>query len=89
MVAAGLGVSIVPAMAARVHSDARQVFMPIADVPLEREIVVAWRRDREHSSLARAFVEILRDELRGQSRGARPTKQPKPSGRTGKSRNNR
>src|SRR5471030_718889 len=64
MVAAGLGVSIVPAMAARAHTDARQVFMPIEDVPLEREIVVAWRRDREHSPLARAFVEILRDELR-------------------------
>ena len=72
MVAAGLGVSIVPAMAARMHTDARLVFLPIEGVLLEREIVVAWRRNRGRSPLALAFAGILRDELRAQSRRARP-----------------
>jgi LysR family hydrogen peroxide-inducible transcriptional activator len=89
MVAAGLGVSIVPAMAAHSHADVRHVFLPIEDVPLEREIVVAWRRDRAHSPLALAFVEILRDELRAVSRRGRTQKQVKSSGRVRKSRNNR
>jgi LysR family hydrogen peroxide-inducible transcriptional activator len=89
MVAAGLGVSIVPAMAAHAHADARQVFLPIEDVPLEREIVVAWRRDRAHSPLARAFVGILRDELRALTRRGRPQERAKPSEPRGKSRNNR
>jgi LysR family hydrogen peroxide-inducible transcriptional activator len=89
MVAAGLGVSIVPAMAAHTHADVRHVFLPIQDVPLEREIVVAWRRDRAHSPLALAFAGILRDELRAVSRREHSRKQVKSSGRTGKSRNNR
>jgi LysR family hydrogen peroxide-inducible transcriptional activator len=89
MVAAGLGVSIVPAMAARTHSDARHVFVPIEDVPLAREIVVAWRRDRAHSPLARAFVEILRDELHSHSRRVRPQARAKSSSRTPGPRNNR
>ncbi len=63
MVAAGIGVSIVPAMAARAYTDARHVFVPIDGMPLEREIVVAWRRDRTRSPLAKAFVEMIRRQL--------------------------
>ncbi len=65
MVAAGVGVSIVPAMATRAFSDARHVFVPLDGVTLDREIVVAWRRDRTRSPLARAFVDLVRAELVG------------------------
>lgn len=72
MVSAGVGVSIVPAMAAPAHADPRHVLVPLEDVPLEREIVVAWRRDRGRSPLARAFASIARDQLLSQGRLARP-----------------
>ncbi len=70
MVDAGVGVSIVPAMAARAFSDARHVCVPLDGVTLEREIIVAWRRDRTRSPLARAFVDLVRAELLDYSRDA-------------------
>ena len=72
MVASGLGVSIVPAMARDAHADARHELVAIRNVPLEREIVAAWRRDRARSALARAFVGMVREELRGKAGSRRP-----------------
>jgi LysR family transcriptional regulator, hydrogen peroxide-inducible genes activator len=65
LVGAGVGVSIVPALAA-----ARQVISGCAYVPLEgqrlqREIVAVWRRGAEPSVTARSFVDSVREVVRG------------------------
>lgn len=65
LVGAGIGISIVPAMAAARHYTPRCAFVPLADVPLQREIVAVWPKDRSKSVMARAFVECVRDVVQG------------------------
>lgn len=65
LVGAGLGVSIVPAIAAARHNTPHCVYVPLAEYPLEREIVAVWRAGAVLSAPARAFVECVRDVLRG------------------------
>ncbi len=67
MVGAGVGISIVPAMAATRHNTPRCAYVPLADVSLQREIVALWPRDRSKSAMARAFVECVRDVVEGRS----------------------
>lgn len=67
LVAAGAGVSIVPAMAAAQHRDSRLTCVALGDTPLERQIVAAWRRDRTRSHLARTFVGFVREALSSSS----------------------
>lgn len=60
LVDAGLGLSIVPRMAASRHNTSQSAYVPLVDVPLERSIVAVWRKDRERTVMARAFVECVR-----------------------------
>lgn len=65
LVGAGVGVSIVPAMAAARHNTPQVAYVPLAEQALQREIVAVWRRGAVRSVQARAFVECVREVVRG------------------------
>jgi LysR family transcriptional regulator, hydrogen peroxide-inducible genes activator len=65
LVGAGVGVSIVPALAASRHNTPQCAYVPLADHTLQREIVAVWRRGSDRSAEARAFVESVREVVRG------------------------
>lgn len=62
LVGLGLGISIVPEMAARQDGDASRVYRPLQARP-EREIAVVRRADRSVSVLCRRFLELLGEHL--------------------------
>ena len=59
----GLGVSLVPEMAARSDAGKPDRYHPMKTPAPRREIAVAWHRQRTQSRLARRFVELLRENL--------------------------
>ena len=65
LVGAGVGVSIVPAMAAARHNTPQCAYVPLADHTLQREIVAVWRRGAARTPQANAFVECVREVVRG------------------------
>lgn len=65
LVGAGVGVSIVPAMAAARHNTPQCAYVPLAEHTLHREIVAVWRRGAVKSPQARAFVDCVRGVVRG------------------------
>jgi LysR family transcriptional regulator, hydrogen peroxide-inducible genes activator len=65
LVGAGIGVSIVPAMAAARHNTPQCAYVPLVDHTLQREIVAVWRRGAVQSVQARAFVDCVREVVRG------------------------
>lgn len=65
LVGADVGVSIVPAMAATRHNTPHCAYVPLAEHTLQREIVAVWRRGAILSAEARAFVDAVRDTVRG------------------------
>ena len=65
LVGAEVGVSIVPAMAAARHNTPQCAYVPLADHSLQREIVAVWRRGTTVSPSARAFVDCVREVVRG------------------------
>ncbi len=65
LVGAGVGVSIVPAMAATRHNTPQCAYVPLVDHVLQREIVAVWRRGAVRTPQARAFVECVRAVVRG------------------------
>jgi LysR family transcriptional regulator, hydrogen peroxide-inducible genes activator len=65
LVGAGVGVSIVPAMAAARHNTPRCAYVSLVDHTLEREIVAVWRRGAARTPQARAFVECVREVVHG------------------------
>ena len=65
LVGAGVGLSIVPAMAAARHNTPQCAYVPLAEHTLQREIVAVWRRGAVKSPQARAFVDCVRDVVRG------------------------
>jgi LysR family hydrogen peroxide-inducible transcriptional activator len=65
LVGAGVGVSIVPAMAAARHNTPQCAYVPLAEHTLQREIVAVWRRGAAPSPAARAFVDCVREVVRG------------------------
>jgi len=65
LVGAGVGVSIVPAMAAARHNTPQCAYVPLADHTLQREIVAVWRRGAARTPQAIAFVECVREVVRG------------------------
>jgi LysR family transcriptional regulator, hydrogen peroxide-inducible genes activator len=64
LVGAGVGISIVPAMAASRHNTPQVAYVPLAEQSLQREIVAVWRRGAVQSPQARAFVESVREVVR-------------------------
>jgi len=65
LVGAGVGISIVPAMAAARHNTPQCAYVTLVDHTLEREIVAVWRRGALRSPQGRAFVECVREVVRG------------------------
>jgi len=65
LVGAGVGVSIVPAMAAARHNTPNCAYVPVVEQPLQREIVAVWRRGLALTPAARTFVECVREVVRG------------------------
>ena len=65
LVGAGVGISIVPAMAASRHNTPTCAYVPLVDHPLQREIVAVWRRGAARTPQARAFVDCVREVVRG------------------------
>lgn len=65
LVGAGVGVSIVPAMAATRQPSPTRAYVPVSDAPFEREIVAVWRGDAPRDGAARDFVECVRGVVRG------------------------
>ena len=66
LVGAGVGVSIVPAMAAARHNTPQCAYVPLSEHTLQREIVAVWRRGAARSPQARAFVDCVREVVRGE-----------------------
>lgn len=65
LVGAGVGVSIVPAMAASRHNTPQCAYVPLAEHALQREIVAVWRRGAVRLPQAQAFVACAREVMRG------------------------
>jgi len=62
LVGLGLGVSIVPEMAARQDSSPSRVYRPLRGRP-EREIAIVRRADRSVSILCQKFLELVAEQL--------------------------
>lgn len=65
LVGTGVGVSIVPAIAAVRHNTPQCAYVPLTDHSLQREIVAVWRRGASRPPHAQTFVECVRDVVRG------------------------
>jgi LysR family hydrogen peroxide-inducible transcriptional activator len=76
LVGAGVGISIVPEMAAAAHGDGSCQFVRFAGDPPSRQLGVAWRRDRSRSLLARRFVELLTAQLASGQHALQVTQPP-------------
>lgn len=64
LVAAGLGFSLVPAMAARADTHHTCRYLAIHEPSLMREIAVVWPLNRQHSFLATEFLRLVRKTVR-------------------------
>lgn len=64
LVGAGVGVSIVPAIAAARHNTPRCAYVPLVGHDLRREIVAVWRRGSVPAPAAQALVECVREVIR-------------------------
>lgn len=64
LVGAGMGVSIVPAIAASRHNTPRCTYVPLVGHDLRREIVAVWRKGAVRTPEAQGFVECVRDVIR-------------------------
>ena len=60
MVAAGIGVSILPRLALPVHRSETMLARPLVEPDLARMIRVNWRRDRQVTPAGAAFLDALR-----------------------------
>lgn len=65
LIAQGLGVSILPALAADTHSFDRLRFIPLEQPRLEREICIITRRGRALGPAAAALLESVQQQLAG------------------------
>lgn len=65
LVALGMGVAIVPEMAAAAWSGGGCRFVRIRPNRPQRQIAAAWRRDRTRGAAAEVFVESVRGDLKG------------------------
>lgn len=66
LVGLGLGVSLVPEMCAAADRSRTRRYLPLSTKGRggpEREIAIAWRRDRSRSSAAKSFADEIVDEL--------------------------
>ena len=73
LVAAGMGISLVPLMAALQDDSPRRRYLPFSGEGGRREIALVRRQDRSESRVARRFSELLREVLPGASVTPPPT----------------
>jgi DNA-binding transcriptional LysR family regulator len=59
MVAAGIGITILPELAARVEASRDLVFVPLGDPVRERHIGVIRRKSRSLSPIAGIFLDLV------------------------------
>ncbi|MFN8574508.1 MAG: LysR family transcriptional regulator [Gemmatimonadaceae bacterium] len=64
LVGAGVGVSIVPAIAAAHHNTPQCAYVTLTEHDLQREVVAVWRRDSERPAAAQAFIDCVREVVR-------------------------
>ena len=65
LVGAGVGVSIVPAMAAVRYNTPHCAYVPVVEQELKRDIVAVWRPGAARAAGAEAFVACVRDVVGG------------------------
>lgn len=65
LVGAGVGLSIVPGIAAARHNTPQCTYVPLVDHELQRDIVAVWKRGAERSGAAQSFVACVREVVRG------------------------
>jgi LysR family hydrogen peroxide-inducible transcriptional activator len=63
LIATGLGISLLPAMA-REEGDTQRVYRALSTRDLTRTVAVAWHRHRYHSLAEQQFLEVLRRAAR-------------------------
>jgi LysR family hydrogen peroxide-inducible transcriptional activator len=71
LIALGLGVSLLPAMARRADRDKRRCYRPLAGAGPTRTVAALWHRHRYHSPAAERFLDVLRGMAREQGPGGR------------------
>jgi LysR family hydrogen peroxide-inducible transcriptional activator len=72
LVGLGLGISIIPEMAAIADESDRRVYRPIARGEARRSIVVAWHPGRHRPKLAERFLDQLRLDCRDRMAAGKP-----------------
>lgn len=65
MVAADMGVALLPQAICRRLDRSQVRILPLADPPLRWDLALIWRRERHLPPAARAFVEVVRRRARG------------------------
>jgi DNA-binding transcriptional LysR family regulator len=79
LVAAGVGLLVVPQSVARLHHRKDLTYRPVTDAP-ESRIALSWPQDRT-TDLVEDFIGIVRGRTANSSRGrSRPPAQPKAAG---------
>ncbi|GAA3632271.1 LysR family transcriptional regulator substrate-binding protein [Streptomyces chitinivorans] len=81
LVAAGVGLLVVPQSLARLHHRRDLTYRPVTDAPQSR-VALSWREDRT-TDLVEDFIGIVRGRTVNSTRGRRPAvaEEPKPGGR--------
>lgn len=65
LVALGMGISLVPAMAVEKERDQRCVYRTLSGASPSRTIQMIWHKDRYQSHVMRAFLKLLRESVCG------------------------
>jgi DNA-binding transcriptional LysR family regulator len=86
LVAAGIGLLVVPQSLARLHHRRDLTYRPVADAP-QSQVALSWREDAT-TDLVEDFIGIVRgrtvNSTRGRTPGPEPTPKSKPAKRTAK-----
>ncbi len=79
LVAAGVGVSLMPRMACQRDRLLQPAYVPLAEPCPQRAIAALWRREQHHSRAAAALLEVLRQTALevGVPAGRKPRKSPR------------
>ncbi|GAA3378913.1 LysR substrate-binding domain-containing protein [Streptomyces sannanensis] len=79
LVAAGVGLLVVPMSLARLHHRRDLTYRPVTDVP-QSSVALSWPED-ETTDMVEDFIGIVRGRTVNSSRGRRPAAQEQPKGK--------
>ena len=71
LVAAGLGVSVVPSIAMPFFDATKVALVPVVSLDLDRDIHLVWQASRVLGPAAQAFVDLLKSCLPRQKRSGK------------------